>query len=105
MSGFRQTFSFFAISSATIVAEILLVAILAGCFPTASDDSRQELDLAFGQADTLADGITILRFAGLLEDSRCPVGVECFWEGNGRVMIAATRGTGDSADLELNTAL
>ncbi|MFH1852705.1 MAG: hypothetical protein ABIA75_10200, partial [Candidatus Neomarinimicrobiota bacterium] len=46
-----------------------------------------------------------LRFAGLLEDSRCPVGVECFWEGNGRVMIAATRGTGDSADLELNTAL
>lgn len=105
MPGIRQIISSTWALRMTTIFVILLAILLSGCFPTASDDSCQELDLAFGQADTLADGITVLRFTGLLEDSRCPVGVYCFWEGNGRVLIAASRETADSADLELNTAL
>jgi hypothetical protein len=43
-----------------------------------------------------------LRFDDVLEDSRCPKGVECFWTGQARIAIRVLQ-AGDSTTLEFNT--
>jgi len=43
-----------------------------------------------------------LSFKNLLEDSRCPIGAECFWEGNAKVEIEFIIGD-ETHLLELNT--
>ena len=47
-----------------------------------------------------------ITFTRVLEDSRCPVGVTCIWEGNAKVEleVAALNGDGPTIRLVLNTA-
>jgi len=53
------------------------------------------------------DGPTIIRFKGVREDSRCPVGslILCVWEGNARLEFTGTAEAADEAAFELNTTL
>lgn len=44
-----------------------------------------------------------LRFTGLVEDSRCPEGVDCIWAGNGKISLTVKRGKHKSVSFELNT--
>ena len=97
----------------------LAVAALAACSPsseplTASDSASlsrtvdaaldQPFELKVGQSATLAgEGLT-LSFEAVAEDSRCPTGVQCVWEGNAKVLAVASK-DGKAAGLELNTAL
>lgn len=47
----------------------------------------EEFELKFGQETIISDeGITVT-FSKLLEDSRCPKGLQCVWAGNARVAI------------------
>jgi hypothetical protein len=43
--------------------------------------------VAYGEAVTLPDG-AIFRFAGVVEDSRCPADATCIWQG--RAVVALT---------------
>ena len=46
-----------------------------------------------------------LSFVGVPQDSRCPTGVQCVWEGDGTVVLAvSTAGTSDTARIELHTS-
>ncbi len=47
-----------------------------------------------------------ITFTRVLEDSRCPVGVTCIWEGNAKVEleVGALNGDGPTIQLVLNTA-
>ena len=45
-----------------------------------------------------------IKFVELVEDSRCPAGVNCVWAGNAKVKIAMTRGRRTQM-FELNTNL
>jgi hypothetical protein len=59
--------------------------------------------LRLGQtAENLSEGIA-LSFESVVEDSRCPEGARCVWEGNARVVFRfeTPRGAGS---LELNTS-
>ena len=44
-----------------------------------------------------------LKFVAILEDSRCPEGVQCVWAGNARIELAVTKAGEDTTSLELNT--
>ena len=44
-----------------------------------------------------------LRFARVLEDSRCPELAECFWTGQARIAIVADSDDGVPMTLEFNT--
>ena len=44
-----------------------------------------------------------VKFEAILEDSRCPEGVQCVWAGNARIELAVTKAGEDTASLELNT--
>jgi hypothetical protein len=65
----------------------------------------EEFVLAHGQTAVLRGGELALRFVRVVKDSRCPEGVECFWEGDAEVEIEARSATGaGSTALLLHTA-
>jgi hypothetical protein len=46
-----------------------------------------EFRLAFGK-EAVVDGSTLrIRFDTLLEDSRCPINVQCVWAGNAKIIL------------------
>ena len=70
----------------------------------------EEFSLHYGQRIALEKGCLILTFKALAEDSRCPVGAVCVWQGNARVVIDAWNpcssvAAGSREDLSLNTTL
>lgn len=91
------------------VRSVAVVAVLslASC-PAAQADSppfvlQQPFVLGGGeQADLLGGGLTV-RFAEVLEDSRCPAQVECFWTGQARITIVAQPGGLAPSRVEFNT--
>ena len=88
-------------------------ALLLGCFgsvagrpPEGGKPVRvrlgQEFTLRVGQqAAVEGEGLRV-RFASVVNDSRCPTGVTCVWAGNAEVLIEAEAG-GSTAGLKLNT--
>jgi hypothetical protein len=91
-----------------IVLAILLTGILSACVseefvPTQSPDETarltptlSDLGAQVGQNFTLGVGDTVSVEGNLLsvslieivEDSRCPIGVQCFWEGNAKARVS-----------------
>lgn len=64
----------------------------------------QEFELAPGQsARATPDGL-VVTFQGVEEDSRCPVDVQCVWEGNALVVVSAERPPVPAATLQLETS-
>ena len=62
----------------------------------------QEFNLRIGQQAAVgAEGVRV-RFASVVNDSRCPVDATCVWAGNAEVLIEAVA-NGSSAGLKLNT--
>jgi len=60
--------------------------------------------LGIGQEGATADGKLKIKFLSVAEDSRCPKGVNCIWEGNARVVLEAGTSGGKAVKLELNTS-
>jgi hypothetical protein len=65
----------------------------------------REFTLAMGQS-VLVDGSGLrVTFAGVDEDSRCPSGVQCVWEGDAAVSLVAASADVPRASYELHTSL
>lgn len=62
----------------------------------------EDYELQLGETVNFQAGNFDIRFDEVLEDSRCPLGVECGWEGRARVQLMILEGT-DSTDIELIT--
>lgn len=56
-----------------------------------------------GDESTNPESGLVLRFADVLEDSRCPTEVECFWTGQARILVEAQPAGGDATSIEFNT--
>lgn len=63
----------------------------------------QEFALHGARQVTIGDADLRLRFTDVLEDSRCPTDVECFWTGQARITVDAELGQDAPASLEFNT--
>jgi len=59
--------------------------------------------LKLNQQGVLETGGLTLEFAELLEDSRCPRQVDCFWSGQGRLVIKVWLTGQEPIAFELNT--
>lgn len=44
-----------------------------------------------------------MKFVNVLEDSRCPTEVECFWTGQARIVVEIAATGGDPVSVEFNT--
>jgi hypothetical protein len=62
---------------------------------------HEPLALKFGQTVKFADEPISLAFTGVVEDSRCPIGVQCVWAGRCVVAMTLTRADGSERDFEV----
>lgn len=69
-----------------------------------------DADLAVGQPFTLEEGGKValdgglgVRFESVVEDSRCPVDVDCVWAGNAEIVIEMIKRGEKPASVHLNT--
>ena len=79
-------------------------ALIGGCssprISPATFNPGEEFQLALGQSANIAEASFQLTFITFAEDSRCPVGVVCVWEGNARVVVLVS-----NVEASLNTSL
>jgi hypothetical protein len=81
----------------------LIAYILFGCQPKSDPIGPKlgdEFELRFGQTVHIQDQNLSIEFASVTEDSRCPEGAICKWQGNAKVAIQV-----NEKDLILNTTL
>jgi hypothetical protein len=62
----------------------------------------REVVLGAGESSRV-DGLTV-KFEGVSGDSRCPIGVQCFWEGDATVTVTVSEPSRAAANLELHTS-
>jgi len=63
----------------------------------------QEFELKINQeAMVEGEGLAVV-FESVLEDSRCPEGVDCIWSGNAKIKVELIGAGKESAAVELNT--
>ena len=65
----------------------------------------EAFDIKVGQKASIFSQQLTLKFLSVSEDSRCPQGTICMWEGNGKVNIEVTATGQTSYVVELNTAM
>ncbi len=84
-----------------------IIALLAGCAGGNVDTIPAALNatftLAVGQTGVIAGEDLQLRFENVIEDSRCPLDVQCVWEGRASYTVQLTY-QGDSYDMILTEA-
>lgn len=66
-------------------------------------DLNEPFTLAGGQEGLIAAEDLRLRFTEVLEDSRCPTQVECFWTGQARIAVTVAPPGGPATNLTFNT--
>jgi hypothetical protein len=92
-----------------LVAAALAVA-LAGCGPGREAEADpveftpdQQFTLNGGQEAVIVGQNLRLRFTDVLEDSRCPSEVECFWTGQARIAVLVTPAGSSPTTVDFNT--
>lgn len=70
--------------------------------PAATSSASSELALAPGQTRAVT-GLEIT-FESVAEDSRCPAGVQCIWEGDAKVLLAVHAPGATPTRVELHTS-
>jgi hypothetical protein len=64
----------------------------------------REFTLAVGQSAVVDDTGLRVSLKGVPQDSRCPVDVQCVWEGDATVSVAAAGAPSPGAQYELHTS-
>ena len=112
-----------ALGAALLAGTLLLPALLAGCAAAPAASSPPEapmppstpptpplppaaaartLVLGVGEAATLADG-SRLTYLRLVNDSRCPPGVQCIWAGDAEIALRWQPARGPVQEARLHT--
>lgn len=88
-------------------AAAVLALFLAGCgSPAATKSARlgQPFDLGVGETALLEGEDLRVTFETVSEDSRCPSGAQCIWEGDAVARVTVSRDAQAPATLELHTS-
>ncbi|MGH8488298.1 MAG: tetratricopeptide repeat protein, partial [Gammaproteobacteria bacterium] len=64
---------------------------------------EQPFTLPIGHTARLQESDLTLAFLAVVEDSRCPTQVDCFWSGQARIIIRVQQGQIEATPFELNT--
>lgn len=80
-------FAFIAIFGATVAAA----------------QTPAEIQVKIGSEKRESRSRITVRFVSVVEDSRCPVGVDCVWAGNAQIRVKVRRGAGSWKTVKLNT--
>ena len=79
-----------------VLLATLLLAAVTGCAHAPAGGKAQTFSLDEGQSGTLSNGGKIT-FANVVNESRCPTGVQCVWAGTATVRFRLVPRSGESA--------
>ncbi len=84
---------------------ILVIAafLAAGYGVSAQAGPPKSLSLRIGKSRKLEHGKISIKFIEVVEDSRCPQGVDCIWAGNAKIKLKVGGRGRKSEIIELNT--
>ena len=85
------------------LALILLFTI--GMAITVSARSTETVTLRAGNQKTAKSSRLKVKFVAVTEDSRCPMGAMCIWEGNARIKVEITGRHEKTRTVEFNTTM
>ncbi|MEZ4828883.1 MAG: hypothetical protein R3C61_21745 [Bacteroidia bacterium] len=73
----------------TVVFSLLMIFFLTGCTQKeiVLPQSEKEVSIRFSQTVSLSQQGISIQFSELVDDSRCPAGVACIWEGEVTVKL------------------
>jgi len=66
-------------------------------------DDTQIISMRVGKQKKASVSKINIKFVSLLEDSRCPEGVNCIHAGNARIKVVVSKAGGDPITFEMNT--
>lgn len=78
---------------------ILILTLVCGTYLQA----QQRITVGINQQKTVIKNKLTIRFAALVEDSRCPTDTNCIWAGNAKIKITVGKTKSDVKTFELNT--
>ncbi len=87
----------------TMLCVVLFGFVCGGCESSTSPiepELGEEFQLAYGQTAIIRGTQFVVRFVSVDEDSRCPEGMLCIWEGNAKITLDVSR-----LSVSLNTSL
>ncbi len=76
-----------------LLACVATLLLLGGCVVTSDEvkaDPGQEFSLSIGQSAVISGENFEIKFKEILEDSRCPEGATCIWEGRVSAIVEIT---------------
>jgi len=84
----------------------LVFTLFIAVVPAVNGQSWQKtVSIAKGREKAIQRSGTKIKFLDVVEDSRCPVDVNCVWAGNAKVKVEVRSGRGRPRIFELNSAL
>lgn len=79
------------------------------CSDTPTNFNEVELDKEFyikvGDSAVFASQGLVIKFNSVEDDSRCPKGAVCVWEGNAAIVLELKNSLGDTLTSNLNTTI
>ena len=92
------------LGSAVTLVSLVSLGLIAACDgdPT-GPETGEPFTLAAGERVTLEPLGTHVRFLRVAKDSRCPLGAQCVWAGDGAVVFEIAPREGDSVEHTLHT--
>jgi hypothetical protein len=75
-----------------VLAMVCILLATAGCASSGNVNASlgQEFTLAVGQTASISNEQLKIKFVQVIGDSRCPAGVECFWQGEATCKLEIT---------------
>lgn len=83
----------------------LILTLFLGSFSQTEAQTNQQFKLRVSNQKAVAAGKLTIKFVSVLEDSRCPKGVNCIHAGNAKIQIKVSKRGVSSKTFDLNTDL
>lgn len=86
----------------TIILTLILTLVF-GSFNFTNAQANRQIKVPIDRQKTVPGSKLTIKFASLLEDSRCPVGSNCIAAGQARIIINVSKSNGTAQTFELST--
>lgn len=89
----------------TILLTLILTLLFGSAVLANGQKTDAPLQVRVGKQKKFSRSKVSVKFVSLVEDSRCPEGVNCVWAGNARITVQITEPGGAGETFDMNTNL
>lgn len=86
----------------TIISTLILTLVF-GTFNFVNAQTNRQIKVLINRQKAVSGAKLIIKFAALVEDSRCPSDTNCIDAGNAQIKIKVSKSNGTAQTFELNT--